>query len=43
VAISAVTAGGEYVVADNELPAAVQGRLVAALTLDGAGSNDRGI
>ena len=29
--------------ADNELPARVQGRLTTARALDGAGSNDRGI
>jgi len=33
----------EHVMANNELPAPVQGRLITARALDGAGSNDRGI
>jgi hypothetical protein len=33
----------EYTVTNNGLPATVQGGLIAALALDGAGSNDRGI
>ena len=33
----------ENLMAENELPAAVQGRLSTAHALDGAGSNDRGI
>ena len=34
---------GEHVMTNKKLPALVQGRLIATLDLDGAGSNDRGI
>jgi hypothetical protein len=33
----------EHTVTNHRLPAAVQGGLMTALALDGAGSNDRGI
>jgi len=33
----------EDFMANNELPAPVQGRLITARALDGAGNNDRGI
>jgi hypothetical protein len=41
--VGVVTASGEYFVTDHILPARVQGSLIAALTLNGAGSHDRGI
>jgi hypothetical protein len=41
--IRARATAGQYAMAKNRLPATVQGGLRAALALDGAGSNDRGI
>jgi hypothetical protein len=41
--VRARAAAGKYVMANNKLPATVQGGLSAARSLDGAGSNDRGI
>jgi len=41
--VRAGTTTREYVMTNNGLPATVQGGLITALALDGAGSNDRGI
>jgi hypothetical protein len=43
VQIRSGAAAGEHIVTNKKLPALVQGRLIATLNLDGAGSNDRGI